>query len=160
MNVQNISLIYRDRPWVCKCNLQDYNMHSLLWIFCILIKILKLFNRRTDQFFNWSLLHFLASFDSYNIRSSIAYHLNCVVQLVIWISGKMNIKHGLWLIITVVKQLLEVFGKRKMIAEYDSYMPWMVDSYVFTENILTAFSCSQNLSMAVEAEILWFSPCQ
>jgi hypothetical protein len=55
--------------------------------------------------------------------------------------------------IAVVKKLLEVIRKRKIIAEFNSDLPEMVDSYVFTEHRFTIFSCSESPFPAVEADI-------
>ena len=56
------------------------------------------------------------------------------------------------LIVAVVKKLLEVVRKRKIIAEFNSYLPEMVDSYVITEHRFAIFSWSESASPAVEAD--------
>ena len=54
--------------------------------------------------------------------------------------------------ITIVKKLLEVVRKLKIISQFDSDLPEMVDSYVFTEYSFTIFSCSESAPPAVEAK--------
>ena len=56
------------------------------------------------------------------------------------------------LIIAVVKKLFEVVRKRKIIAEFNSYLPEMVDRYVFTKLRFTIFACSESAPPAVEAD--------
>ena len=55
-------------------------------------------------------------------------------------------------IIAVVKKLLKVVRKRKIIAEFNSYLPEIVDSYIFTEHRFTIFSGSESAPPAVDAD--------
>jgi hypothetical protein len=44
--------------------------------------------------------------------------------------------------ITIVEKLIEFVGKRKIISQFDSYLPKMVNRYVVTEHRRTIFSRS------------------
>ena len=94
------------------------------------------------------------------LRSWETGHFNRVVQTVKRIWEQTHLENELQFTITVVKKLLEVIRKRKKVCEKDSYLPEMVNSYVFTEHRFTICSCSESASPAVEADNSWFSPCQ
>ena len=67
-----------------------------------------------------------------------------------FIFGNADLENRLQL--SVVKQLLEVIGKRKIIIEQDSYLSQMVDSYVFTKRRFTVFLSCESPNLAVEAD--------
>ena len=54
--------------------------------------------------------------------------------------------------IAFVKKLLEVVRKRKKIAEFNNYLPEMVNSNIFTKLRFTIFSGSESAHPAVEAD--------
>jgi hypothetical protein len=69
-----------------------------------------------------------------------------------WIIGQTDFKNRIELTTTFVKLLLEVIWQRKIIAKFNSYVPEMVNSYVFTEHRFTIFSGSESAPLAVKAD--------
>ena len=62
------------------------------------------------------------------------------------------------LIFLEVKQILEVFGKLKIITEYHSYLSQMIDSYVFAEKFLAIFYVCKSAHSPIKADNTWVSP--
>jgi len=69
-----------------------------------------------------------------------------------------NLENLVHFIIAFVEKLIEVVRKRKIITKNDSYLPKMVNSYVFTEDRFTIFSTCESPSLAVEAVNSWCLP--